>query len=92
MALEKKVVLDQIEIILRDADSPVVQIREAIVILDDGIEMSRRYTRRAIGWEDLDEAGELLPGEGTDRKEVQDLVRMFVKPAHAKKQEVPKQA
>ena len=45
MALTKKVIEDKIEVI---GDYKAIQIREATVIFEDGVELSRNFHRRVI--------------------------------------------
>lgn len=45
MALEKITKIDKIEII---GDGRILQIREATVILEDGVELTRKYHRRIL--------------------------------------------
>lgn len=45
MALTKEVVEDKIEVI---GDHKTIQIREATVIFEDGVELSRKFHRRVI--------------------------------------------
>tara|TARA_B100000212_G_scaffold212219_1_gene160376 strand:- start:621 stop:911 length:291 start_codon:yes stop_codon:yes gene_type:complete len=45
MALTKKVIEDKIEVV---GDYKTIQIREATVISEDGVELSRKFHRRVI--------------------------------------------
>lgn len=63
MALTKKVIEDKIEVI---GDYKAIQIREATVISEDGVELSRNFHRRVINccrkegdtWSDYDTSSE----------------------------------
>jgi len=46
MALEKQIIDDKIEIV---GSHKHIQIRQATVILDDGVEISRSFHRRVVG-------------------------------------------
>lgn len=48
MALEKTVVNDKIEIVQLTAGYPVVQVRTATIIKDDGVEVSRTFHRHVL--------------------------------------------
>ena len=48
MALEKKVFNDKVEVLHLAAGYPVVQVRTATVILDDGVEISRQFQRHVV--------------------------------------------
>ena len=48
MALEKKVFNDKVEVLNLAVGYPVVQVRTATVILDDGVEISRQFHRHVI--------------------------------------------
>jgi len=48
MALEKKVFNDKVEVLNLAAGYPVIQVRTATVILDDGVEISRQFTRHMV--------------------------------------------
>jgi len=48
MALEKKAFNDKVEVLHLAAGYPVVQVRTATVILDDGVEISRQFHRRVV--------------------------------------------
>jgi hypothetical protein len=62
MALEKKTFNDKVEVLNLAAGYPVVQVRTATVILDDGVEISRQFHRHVVtpdadlGTEDADVA------------------------------------
>jgi hypothetical protein len=48
MALEKTVVNDKIEVLQLAASYPVVQVRTATIIKDDGVEVSRTFHRHVL--------------------------------------------
>lgn len=48
MALEKKTFNDKVEVLHLAAGYPVVQVRTATAILDDGVEISRQFHRHVI--------------------------------------------
>lgn len=48
MALEKTVVNDKIEVLNLAAGYPVIQVRTATIIKDDGVEISRQFHRRVL--------------------------------------------
>jgi hypothetical protein len=48
MALEKKVFNDKVEVLNLAAGYPVVQVRTATAILDNGVEISRNFHRRVV--------------------------------------------
>jgi hypothetical protein len=48
MALEKVVVNDKIEVLNLAAGYPVVQVRNATIIKDDGVEISRKFHRHVL--------------------------------------------
>ena len=54
MALEKEVISDRIEVV---GDYKAVQCREAIIIKEDGIEISRSFQRHVLH-PDMDVSGE----------------------------------
>ena len=56
MALEKTTKEDKIEIV-DVADWKVIQIRTATIVTDDGVELSRSYSRRVLN-PDADVSGE----------------------------------
>lgn len=48
MALEKTVVNDKIEVLQLAAGYPVVQVRTATIITEDGVEISRKFHRHVL--------------------------------------------
>ena len=48
MALEKKTFNDKIEVLNLAAGYPVIQVRAATIILDDGVEISRTFLRHIV--------------------------------------------
>ena len=48
MALTKEVKNDKIEVLQLAAGYPVIQVRTATIILDDGVEISRTFHRRVV--------------------------------------------
>jgi len=48
MALEKEVVNDKIEVVRMAAGYPVVQVRTATIIKEDGVEISRKFHRHVL--------------------------------------------
>lgn len=60
MALTKEIKNDKIEVIMLDAGYPVIQVRTATIIKDDGAEISRQFHRKALNPTDD------LSGEGAD--------------------------
>ena len=48
MALTKEVKNDKIEVLNLAAGYPVIQVRTATIILDDGVEISRTFHRRVV--------------------------------------------
>jgi len=79
MALEKKTMNDKIEVLHLAAGYPVIQVRQATIIEDDGVEISRNFHRHvvtpgatidgSIVYEDkevIDIAGILFTGQAID--------------------------
>jgi len=48
MAIEKKLVNDKIEVLSLAAGYSVVQVRQATIILEDGVEISRTFKRHVL--------------------------------------------
>jgi len=48
MALTKETKNDKIEVLQLAAGYPVIQVRTATIILDDGVEISRTFHRRVV--------------------------------------------
>ena len=48
MAIEKKVVNDKIEVLNLAAGYSVIQVRQATIILEDGVEISRTFKRHVL--------------------------------------------
>lgn len=48
MALEKKVFNDKVEVLHLSQGYPVIQVRTATVVLDDGVEISRQFHRHVV--------------------------------------------
>ena len=48
MAIEKKIVNDKIEVLNLAAGYSVVQVRQATIILEDGVEISRTFKRHVL--------------------------------------------
>ena len=48
MALEKEVINDKIEVLQMSAGYPVVQVRTATIIKEDGVEISRKFHRHVL--------------------------------------------
>ena len=48
MALEKTQINDKIEVLKLAAGYPVIQVRVATIITDDGVEISRNFHRRVV--------------------------------------------
>ncbi len=58
MALTKTTVNDKIEVLLMAGGYPVIQIRKASIIAEDGVEISRTFSRHVITPDsDLSEEG-----------------------------------
>ncbi len=57
MALEKEVINDKIEVLQMSAGYPVVQVRTATIIKEDGVEISRNFHRHVLT-PDADLSGE----------------------------------
>lgn len=57
MALEKTTTNDKIEVLILAAGYPVVQVRTATIIAEDGVEISRTFHRHVLT-PDADLAGE----------------------------------
>lgn len=48
MALEKVVINDKIEVVQMDAGYPVVQVRTATIIKEDGVAISKTFHRHSL--------------------------------------------
>ena len=48
MALEKEVINDKIEVLQLAAGYPVIQVRTATIIKEDGVEISRNFHRHVL--------------------------------------------
>jgi predicted regulator of Ras-like GTPase activity (Roadblock/LC7/MglB family) len=48
MALEKEVINDKIEVVQLDAGYPVVQIRTATIVKEDGVAISKSFHRHVL--------------------------------------------
>jgi len=48
MALTKEVINDKIEVLQLDAGYPVIQVRTATIVKEDGVEISRKFHRRVV--------------------------------------------
>jgi len=48
MALTKEVINDKIEVVKLDAGYPVVQVRTATIIKEDGVAVSKSFHRRVV--------------------------------------------
>lgn len=48
MSLSKKMLEDKIEVVQLAAGYPVIQIREATIILENGVELNRTFHRRML--------------------------------------------
>ena len=48
MALEKKTINDKIEVLSLAAGYPIVQVRTATIIAEDGVEISRMFHRNVL--------------------------------------------
>jgi hypothetical protein len=48
MALSKTVIADKIEIVQTDAGYPLVQVREATIVREDDVEISRSFFRYVL--------------------------------------------
>lgn len=48
MALTKEVINDKIEVVKMDAGYPVVQVRTATIIKEDGVAVGKRFHRRVV--------------------------------------------
>lgn len=48
MAIEKKIVNDKIEVLNLAVGRSVISVRQATIIIDDGVEISRTFKRRVL--------------------------------------------
>jgi hypothetical protein len=48
MSLTKTVVADKIEVVYTDAGYPLLQVRESIIVQENGVELSRNFFRYVL--------------------------------------------